>query len=80
MELYHRLGWFSSYQSVGTELALFGLRNHTDFAIVDINIRERTGQSKFASTASANLKILLSLSRAIVLDYSSSKNKNSARA
>ena len=58
MALYRKQGWYSSYESVGTELALFGIRQHVKFALVKVGIHERTGHSRFDESGRANLKII----------------------
>lgn len=61
MDLYRRLGHFDSYDSVGTELALFGVKNHCRYEQIIITTVERKGCSRFGKRISGNYKILRSL-------------------
>ena len=68
MCLYKRLGWFSSYESVGTELALFGLRKQSTVSLVKLDIYQRQGVPRFGNSFRANRKIISSLYRAVRKD------------
>lgn len=63
MSLYQDRGWFDSYQSIGTELALYALTQKKLFTQIPIPINERIGVSRFGKSLKANYKIL----RAMVL-------------
>ncbi len=61
MGIYRKLGHFDSYDSIGTELALFAVRNGYRFAQLDVPTREREGVSRFGTTLKGNYRILRSL-------------------
>jgi glycosyltransferase involved in cell wall biosynthesis len=63
ISLYHALGHFDSYGSIGTELVLFGLRNNYTFRQIPIHVRERQDDPRFGQGLRANYKILRSLFR-----------------
>jgi glycosyltransferase involved in cell wall biosynthesis len=69
IDLYRRLGWFSSYESIGTELALYGLRNGVQVAFVSTRIDDRSDRPRFASGINAEIRILRSLWKAIIFDF-----------
>jgi glycosyltransferase involved in cell wall biosynthesis len=66
MELYVELGHFDSYESIGTELALYGLRKGRRYVEIDVPIRERRGTPKFGRTLSANYRILRAMWRGLL--------------
>lgn len=57
MELYEQHGCFDHVGSIGTELALAGLRDGCQFKTVPVPISERDGQARFGSSLQANIKI-----------------------
>jgi len=57
------LGHFDSYNSIGTELAIFAARGGCRLAQVPFDVRERKGAPRFGRALSGNLKII----RAMVL-------------
>lgn len=61
MVVYHALGHFDSYGSIGTELALFGVRNGYSFRQLPVSVRDRLGSPRFGQGLKANYKILRSL-------------------
>ncbi len=61
MTVYHALGHFDAYRSIGTELALFAARNGYRLASVPVAVRDRDGQPRFGRKLSANLKIFRAL-------------------
>lgn len=64
MSLYQARGWFDSYQSIGTELMLFGLRQQYSFEQVEVPIADRQESTpRFGRLLRANWKIL----RAIII-------------
>ena len=65
MSVYRARGWFDSYQSIGTELALYALRRKKRFTQLPVSIAERSGSPRFAQRWQANWKIL----RALVLSW-----------
>lgn len=56
--LYHELGHFDSYGSIGTELLLFGVKQGKSFTQISIPISERHDAPRFGQSWRANLKIL----------------------
>lgn len=69
MRLYHELGYFDSYQSIGTELLLYGVKQKKRFAQIPIPISERQDTPRFGQNWRANLKIL----RAMGLSFKAKK-------
>lgn len=65
MSLYRARGWFDSYRSIGTELALYGLREKRSFIQLPVPISERNGAPRFARLWKANYRIL----RALVISW-----------
>lgn len=63
------LGHFDSYQSIGTELAIFAARSGYRVAQVPFAVRERKGSPRFGRALSGNLKIL----RAMLLSHRHSR-------
>ena len=66
MSVYHALGHFDSYGSVGTELALFAVRNGFRLKQVPINVRERIGSPRFGRRLYANCKIFRAMLLSLV--------------
>jgi len=58
MKVYDALGHFDSYESIGTELALFTVRSGYQLEQISINVRERHGSPRFGRKLYANYKIL----------------------
>lgn len=58
MTVYHRLGHFDSFDSIGTELALFAVRNDFRLSQIPVSTRDRDGSPRFGRALSANLRIL----------------------
>lgn len=65
MELYRRLGHFDAYGSIGTELALFAVKNGERFVQVEVPTFDRQGTPRFARLLRANYLI----TRALVLSF-----------
>jgi glycosyltransferase involved in cell wall biosynthesis len=61
MDLYQRRGYFDSRNSIGTELAAYGLENGFSYIQTYIEIEKRQDQSRFASSFKSNLKIIKAL-------------------
>ena len=56
---YEGLGFFSSYESIGTQLFLYSIENGLPYKTIPINIKEREfGEPRFASTFRANMRIM----------------------
>jgi glycosyltransferase involved in cell wall biosynthesis len=65
MALYERLGHFDSFGSIGTELALYAVKNHHPFSQIEVPTFDREGAPRFARLIRANYLIL----RAMVLSF-----------
>lgn len=65
MTVYSARGHFDSYESIGTELALFSVRKGLPFAQVRIPIEERTDTPRFGRLLRANWRLL----RALILSF-----------
>lgn len=61
--LYEDLGHFDSYQSIGTELALFGLKKKYKFIELPVPIAPRKDQPRFGQAFRANKKIFRAISK-----------------
>ena len=61
MSIYEKLGHFNSYNSIGTELALFAVSNGYRLEQVPIVVRNRVDKPRFGHSLSANCKILLAM-------------------
>jgi len=64
VDIYRKKGCFDSYKSIGTELAIFGVKNRFPFTHVPVIVRDRHDQPRFGRALSANLKILRALGMA----------------
>lgn len=65
MSIYTALGHFDSYDSIGTELALFAVRNGFRMEQVPIIVHDRVGTPRFGRRLYANYKIF----RAMFLSF-----------
>ena len=74
MKVYDALGHFDSYNSIGTELALFTVRSGYRLQQIQIIVHERHGSPRFGRKLYANYKIF----RAMWLSFI--KNQMDARA
>ncbi|MDH5769373.1 MAG: glycosyltransferase family 2 protein [Nitrospirota bacterium] len=61
MDVYNKLGYFDSYNSVGTELMLFSARNGCLIEQIPFGVRARKDHPRFGSKIYANLKIFRSI-------------------
>lgn len=59
--VYASLGYFDSYGSIGTELAIYGARKGFKFSQVHFLVKDRVDDSRFGSFFSANFRIFKSL-------------------
>ena len=66
MALYQKQGYFDSYNSIGTELAIFGLLTNCTYIQLFIPISKRQDHPRFSSILLSNIKILRSLIKVIV--------------
>lgn len=58
MQLYAARGWFDSYKSFGTELALYAARRRLKIDQIPVPIRRRIGRPRLGSVARANYALL----------------------
>jgi|TARA_B110000008_G_scaffold268283_1_gene296245 glycosyltransferase involved in cell wall biosynthesis len=65
MILYREQGYFDSFNSIGTELVIFGLTNNFKHVQLVIPVKERKDNPRFSSIFGSNLNILLALFRTI---------------
>ena len=69
MSLYHQHGRFDGSRSIGTELALYALKQGSSFATAPVPIHPRTaGSARFGGTLKANGRILRALFLAMMAD------------
>jgi len=61
MKLYRKRGYFDSRNSIGTELAAYGLENNFTHTQIQISIAQRQDQPRFSYIFMANLKIMKAL-------------------
>jgi len=61
MRIFHELGHFDSYKSIGTELMIFALRNHYAVDQLGFQVNERDGKPRFGSIINSNTKIFRAL-------------------
>jgi glycosyltransferase involved in cell wall biosynthesis len=66
ISIYRRLGHFDSYNSIGTELALFAVRNKCKLTQLPVRVRERIGKPRFGQGWSANYKIFRAMFKHLV--------------
>lgn len=80
MSLYYAHGRFDGSQSIGTELALAGLRCGLRCACIPVPIHHRDGTPRFGSVLRANWKILRALTGAILRDVRAHRKHEHERA
>ena len=66
MELYRDRACFDVNKSIGTELALYGIRSGYSYKQVNLSISPRFDRPRFASVFGANIKILRALASILV--------------
>ena len=66
LALYREQGWFDSYRSIGTELALFAVKRRHRFAQVPVLIHPRHDSPRFGSLLRANVRILRALACSLI--------------
>jgi glycosyltransferase involved in cell wall biosynthesis len=66
MRAYRELGHFDSYRSIGTELALFVVRQRHPVTQISVTISPRDGSSRVGGQIRANSRILRSLAIAMI--------------
>lgn len=70
LEIYHELGYFDSYYSIGTEMLLFSLKSGFKVCEETIEVKPREGKSRFGNLIKANYKIL----KSFILSFSKKYN------
>ena len=65
IKLYNQKGCFDTYKSIGTDLALFGLKNGFSNIQIPIEINKRSDNPRFSSSIKSNIYILLALFRSL---------------
>ena len=61
IDLYNEYGAFDTMNSIGTELAMYGLTENVKMSQVDIPINKREDRPRFGGLLKANYKILIAL-------------------
>ncbi len=69
IEIYNRLGWFDSYDSIGSELAIFAVRKKYSWVQIDIPIHQRQGASRFGRVLSANWRIFKAMLKTVYFNH-----------
>ena len=69
IKLCKKIGYFDSYDSIGTEILLFALKNGMKVIEHDIKTKQRKGKSRFGSFFKANFKIIRSLTLSFSKKY-----------
>lgn len=69
IKLCKKIGYFDSYDSIGTEILLFALKNGMKVLEHDIKTKQRNGKSRFGSFLKANFKIIRSLTLSFSKKY-----------
>ena len=59
--VYKKLGHFSSYESIGTELCIFSQNLDFKIAQIPVKINDRSDKPRFGNRLSANIRILCAL-------------------
>lgn len=67
LTLFRKIGHFDSYQSTGTELMLRYLKSRQNFAQVHIEIADRADKPRFGRSLAANIYILKSLLKGMLV-------------
>jgi len=65
IKIYDALGYFDSYESIGTELMVFAASNNFSFTQIFFNVEDRQDTPRFGSSLKANMKILRALALSI---------------
>jgi|TARA_B110000858_G_C17790053_1_gene469380 glycosyltransferase involved in cell wall biosynthesis len=69
MQLYRNRGWFDSFNSIGTELAMYGIINKYKYIEVDISIYPRSDKPRFSSVIVSNFIITKSMIKSLLTNY-----------
>ena len=60
-KVYKKLGHFSSYESIGTELCIFSQKFGFKIVQIPVQVQDRVGNSRMGGRMTANIKILYAL-------------------
>jgi len=58
IDIYKNMGYFDSYNSIGTEMSIFASKNSTSIAQLPIMINKRVDKPRFGNRISSNIRIL----------------------
>ena len=68
IDIYNKLGHFDSYESIGTELAIYAINNSYKFSQIKISTKKRKNQSRFGGAIMANYKILRAMTKSFYIN------------
>ena len=68
MKLDRDRGWFDSYKSIGTELAIYGIVNNYKHVEITISTSPRIDKPRFSSIVTSNLLIIKSMFKSFRVD------------
>jgi len=69
ISIYNSLGYFDSYNSIGTELMLHGAKKGYSINQIDIVVKRRLGKSRFGTCISGNCRILRALYLGVIRNH-----------
>ena len=58
IDIYKNMGYFDSYNSIGTEMSIFASKSSTSIAQLPIMINKRVDKPRFGNRISSNIRIL----------------------
>ena len=61
LKIYQKYGTFCSFNSIGTELSIFAIKNNYSVAKIKIRVRNRKDQPRIGGVFKANFRIIKSL-------------------
>jgi len=76
IELYRNNGRFDGSNSIGTELAMFGLRTRVRVLSLPVPVSPRADKPRFGSALRSNVAIAAALGRAIIADLAPGTRNN----
>ena len=69
MQIYRDRGWFDSFDSIGTELAMYGVINKYKYIEIDVNIFPRIDRPRLSSIVVSNFLIVKSMIKSLLTTY-----------
>lgn len=66
LEIYKKYGTYCSFNSIGTELSIFAIKNHYKVSTIKIKVNNRIDKPRLGGLISANYKILKALFLVII--------------